>query len=543
MTMKAGSRGWLPRCLAALAAAGVILTAAATEWTAAGGKEGLVRSEVLVYGGTAGAVIAALSAAAEGADTVLIAPTAHLGGMTTSGLGRTDVGVARVIGGRAAECYSRIGAVYGKAAAWDFEPSVAEKVIETWVAESALHVYRECRIGGVAKQGGNITSIRAGGRRFLARVYIDGSYEGDLMAAAGISHSLGRESRKESGETLAGVRGSSLHHRFSVPVSALLDGGGLVPLVEPGPPGPPGTGDDGLPAYTYRLCISRQPDNRVPFTPPEGYRSSRYELLHRYLVKATVDLDDLLLIWPLPNDKADLNNRGPISTDYIGGSHDYPTASWRRRRQIEREHEEYIRGLLWFLVSDPGVPRAIREELGQWGLAADEFISNGNWPHQVYIREARRLNGMARLVEADVLLGRSCPDSIGMGSYQIDSHHVHRYATAEGLACNEGDIQVAARPYQIPYGIMLPRPEECRNLLVCTCVSATHVAFSSLRMEPQFMIMGHAAGVAAAMAAANGLAVQAVVLTELQDRLQAQGQVLSLGALAAPALPDPRTGR
>ncbi|HEV2447886.1 MAG TPA: FAD-dependent oxidoreductase, partial [Candidatus Sulfopaludibacter sp.] len=373
-----------------------------------------------------------------------------------------------------------------------------------------------------------ISSIETeNGAQFAAKIFADCSYEGDLMAQSGVTFTWGRESAAQYGESLAGVRSETPFHQFRMDLSPYGADHKLLPEIAPDPSGPPGSADRRVQAYNFRLIFSRDPANQVPYPEPAHYDPARYELLARLLAAAPdLHFDQVVSIGPIPNQKADINNNGPFSTDFIGRSWDYPNASYQRRAEIFSEHEEYTKGFLWFLAHDPRVPAALQKEANQWGLAADEFTGTDHWPPQLYIREARRMVGEYVMTQRDIQNDLAKPDAIGMGSYNSDSHNVERIVNAAGFVRNEGDMQVPVKPYQIPYRILLPKRAEARNLLVPVCFSASHVAYSTLRMEPQYMILGHAAGVAAAMAVRKSIAVQDVDTAALTRTLVEQGAIL-----------------
>lgn len=512
---------------------------------------GAEKFDLVVYGGTAGGVITAVAAAREGVKVVLLEPGRHLGGMATGGLSRTDYGRKEVIGGYALEFYWRVGDKYemrrfGQDAAWYYEPKVGEQVFHEMLAEVGVTVRKEHRLRektGVRREGALLREIiMENGASFEGLIFADCTYEGDLMAQAGVSYTWGRESADQYGESLAGFRERTPYHQFTVDVSAYDEAGRLLPEVGPGKRERPGQGDKRVQAYNFRLILSDDPNNQIPFPKPPGYDPARYELLAR-LLKALTEkegraprLNEVTLIAPIPNRKADFNNRGAFSTDYIGKNYDYPEAGYSRRAEIVRDHIYYTQGFFYFLASDPRVPADLQREVRQWGLAKDEFTDTGGWPHQLYVREARRMVGEYVMTQKDIQTEVTKPDAIGMGSYNSDSHNVQRFANERGFAENEGDMQVPVKPYHIPYRVMLPKRSEATNLLVPVCVSASHVAYSTLRMEPQYMIMGQAAGVAAAMAISTGRALHDLDVRALQQKLLEQGVVLEYH----PAPPRPR---
>jgi len=514
--------------------------------------------DLVIYGGTAAAVTAAVQARQMNRSVVIVSPDKHLGGLSSGGLGFTDTGNKAVIGGLAREFYHRVWQHYNRPEAWTwekreafgnkgqgtpamdgenrtmwiFEPHVAEETFEGFIREYQIPVLRDewlDRAKGVRKSGARITSIRTlSGKTFTGRMFIDATYEGDLMAAAGVGYHVGREGKKTYGEEWAGVQTGVLHHRhhFGVlpeKISPYVIPGdpasGVLARISTAPPGEYGAGDDKVQAYCFRMCLTDHPGNLVPFPKPEGYDAKQYELLLRIFQagwRETFQKFDRI-----PNQKTDTNNHGPFSTDNIGMNYDYPEASYERRREIIREHEQYQKGLLWFIANDPRVPEDVRTAFGKWGLAKDEFKDNGNWPHQIYVREARRMLGKYVMTEHELLKRRATPEPVGMGSYGIDSHNIQRYITPEGYVQNEGDIGVSTRgPYQIAYGSLVPKKGEAENLLVPVAVSSSHIAYGSIRMEPVFMILGQSAATAAVLAIEGKTAVQDVPYAKLEERLR-----------------------
>lgn len=523
-------------------------------------------TDVIVYGGTSGAITAAIQAKKMGKSVIVVSPDTHLGGLTAGGLGWTDTGKKEVIGGLSREFYQRVYDKYQEEGAWKwedredfgnkgqgtpaidgefrtmwiFEPHVAEEVYDEWVAELEIEVLRDewlDRENGVTVEDGKITAIRTlSGMEFKARMFIDATYEGDLMAAAGVSYHVGREANSVYDEEWNGVQTGVYHHKhhFKVldqPIDPYWVPGdpssGLLPRISAEDPGVKGEGDNKVQAYCFRTCMSNHPDNRVPFPRPENYDSTQYELLVRIFDAGWRE-------WfgkfdRIPNRKTDTNNHGPFSSDNIGMNYDYPEASYERRKEIIKEHEDYQKGLLYFVANDPRVPKETQEEFQKWGLAKDEFTDNGNWPHQIYVREARRMIGSYVMTENELLQKKPTPESVGMGSYTIDSHNIQRYVDENGHVHNEGDIGVPLpQPYEIAYGSLVPKKEEIENLVVPVAVSASHIAFGSIRMEPVFMILGQSAATAAVMAMEQGIPVQDLPYAELRTRLLADGQVLTL---------------
>ena len=520
--------------------------------------------DVVVYGGTSAGVIAAVQAKRMGRSVVLVSPYKRLGGLSSGGLGFTDTGNKAVIGGLAREFYHRVFLHYDKSEAWRwqkkseygnkgqgtpavdgaqrtmwiFEPHVAEQIFEELVKEFGIRVDRDewlNRETGVKKNGPRIASMSTlSGKVYEGRMFIDATYEGDLMAASGVSYHVGRESKATYGEQWNGIQTGVLHHKHHFgavkekinPYKIAGDPkSGLLPRISPEPPRSYGEGDKKVQAYCYRMCLTDLEENRVPFARPERYDAAQYELLLR--VFAAGWREHFEKFDPIPNHKTDTNNHGPFSTDNIGYNYDYPEASYARRREILREHEEYQKGLMFFMANDPRVPEDVRTAMSKWGLAKDEFADNGHWPRQIYVREARRMIGSFVMTENHLMGKTPTPDSVGMGSYGIDSHNIQRYVTPEGYVQNEGDIGVGLKaPYAISYGSLTPKKTECENLLVPVCVSSSHIAFGSIRMEPVFMILGQSAATAASMAIEGNKAVQDVKYDQLRSRLLKDGQVL-----------------
>jgi hypothetical protein len=507
--------------------------------------------DLVVYGGTAGGAIAAVSGARMGLKVVLLEPREHIGGMVSGGLSRTDVGRREVIGGYALEFYWRAGNAYNMSQhlqeiAWLPEPHVAEAIFRDMLRQAGVTVLFHRRLrekDGVRKNGAQVESITMeNGETYAARVFADCTYEGDLMTQAGVSFTWGRESAAQYGESLAGVRGETPKHQFLVDIAARDANGKLLPEISGEPAGEPGAADRKVQAYNFRMILSRDPANQVPYPKPAAYNAARFELFARLLAAMEKQqgraprLGEVISISPIPNRKADMNNNGAFSTDYIGKSWDYPNATYARRAEIWRDHEEYTEGFFWFLAHDPRVPSALQREANEWGLAKDEFTDNGNFPNQLYIREARRMVGEYVMTQKDIQTDLTKPDAIGMGSYNSDSHNVQRIVTKDGFVRNEGDMQVPVTPYQIPYRVLTPKRAEARNLLAPVCFSASHVAYSTLRMEPQYMILGQAAGVAAMLAIRGNTAVQEIDTAALTRTLVAHGAILDFAVHPQSAL-------
>jgi len=522
-------------------------------------------ADVVIYGCTSGAITAAIQTKKMGKSVIIVCPEKHLGGLTAGGLGWTDSGNKAVIGGLSRDFYHRVWLHYEKAEAWKwqkreqygnkgqgteavdktgrtmwiFEPHVAEQVYEEWVKELKIPVIRNAwldREKGVKMANGKIQSIQMlDGKTYEAKVFIDCTYEGDLMAAAKVDYHVGRESMATYNEKWNGVQVGVLHHRHHFgavpkPISPYVAPGnpssGTLPGISTANPGVYGEGDNKVQAYCYRMCLTQHDANRVPFPKPDKYDVKEYELLLRVFEAGW--RETFRKFDPIPNLKTDTNNHGPFSTDNIGKNYDYPDANYARRKEIVDEHINYQKGLLYFIANDPRVPADVRTEFAKWGLAKDEFKDNGNWPHQMYIREARRMVGKYVMTENELTKKKPTPESVGMGSYGIDSHNIQRYITPDGYVQNEGDIGVSTNgPYQISYGSLVPKKGQAGNLLVPVCLSSSHIAYGSIRMEPVFMILGQSAATAAVMAIEGKTDVQDVPYEKLKARLVADGQVLA----------------
>ena len=524
----------------------------------------IFESDIVIYGGTSSAVVSAVQAKRMGKSVVIVSPSRRLGGLSSNGLGWSDTGKKEVIGGIAREFYHRVWRHYQSPDAWRwqkledygnrgqgspaidgdrrtmwvFEPKVAEQIFESWITENEIKVFRDewlDRQNGVEMKSGKIVSMTSmSGNRYEAKVFIDCTYEGDLMAAAGISYTVGREGNDRYGETLNGVQIAAAQKNqfvnridpFKVPgdpASGLLQG------ISRWKPEIDGTGDDKIQAYNFRLCLTQVEENRVPFAQPSSYDPSKYELLLRTLNRGSRHVFSQFDI--IPNAKTDTNNYGSFSTDNIGMNYRYPEGTYKERAEIISEHENYLKGYFYFLCNDPRVPQEIRDEMNQWGLARDEFEDNGHWPEQINIREARRMIGKFIMTEHEVTGRKKTLRVVGMGSYAMDSHNVQRYVAKDengkSYVLNEGDFQVEVKkPCKIPYDSLLPQKKECENLLVTICLSASHVAFGSVRREPVFMILGQSAATAAALAIDGDIPLQDLPYDQLCKRLLADGQVL-----------------
>ena len=493
--------------------------------------------DLCIYGATASGVIAAYSAAQLGMDVVLIEPGDHIGGMTTGGLGYTDIGNKQVVKGLAKKFYRNVGEHYGRLEQWIFEPHVASEILESYLLHPRITLLENHRLEKVEKRDGRISRVTlAYGKNFSektglgASYFIDCSYEGDLMAAAGVSYIVGRESNGVYGETIDGVQLMN-GHQFP---------DGIDPFVEPGNPdsgliwgissavkAPDGSGDTLVQAYNYRICLTDSLRNMIPITRPEDYDSTRYELLAR-LIKfregKRQSLGDYFIWSRMPGRKTDINNKGGFSTDMIGMNHRYPEAGYDERERIVEAHKSYTVGLLYFMGHDPRVPEEIRNEMLRWGYPKDEYSDTGNWTPQLYVREARRMIGEYVATQADCEGRTVLEDGVAMAAYTMDSHNCQRIVVEKDgrlMVKNEGNVEVGGNgPYPISYGSITPRREECTNLIVPVCLSASHIAYGSIRMEPVFMVLGQVAAMASWFAAENGdVDVQDVDYRKINDMM------------------------
>ena len=498
-------------------------------------------ADVCIYGGTSGGVIAAAELAREGKTAVLFEPGEHLGGMSSGGLGWTDFANKEAVGGLARDLYRLVGKHYGKPEEFTLEPHVAEQVFNNLARAKGITVRLRDRLASVKKSRLSITSIAAeSGDTCQAPMFIDASYEGDLLAKAGVSYTVGREANAKYGETLNGIQHPATNPRagkFEVAIDPYRKKGdpssGILPyLLRDEPLGEIGAADSRVQAYNYRLCLTDRPDNRVPIAPSASYDPANFELLARWIeariaAGKKLHLADFLKYDPLPDDKWDFNNRWPISTDFLGGSDAYPEATWAERERICRRHEDYLRDFLHFLATDPRVPAEVRTETARFGLAKDEFTASRNWPHQIYVREARRMVSDYVMTEAHARGTATVPRPIALAAYGIDIHAVRRIVV-DGQPVNEGSNGGAVpHPYPVDYFTIVPKKSECTNLLVPFCLSASHVVFGSIRMEPVFMELSQAAAIAATLATADKLAVQDIDYKKLKNKLTEAGVVLT----------------
>lgn len=512
------------------------------------------KCDVCVYGGTAGGVMAAIQSSRMGCKVILVSESAHVGGMATSGLTATDINKHLAVGGLAEEFYREIYSHYMNEFAWRnqtrdefmestkkrtfsgknderkmqwvYESSVGEEIMRRMLADAGVRVIYRQRIdspASVIKRGARISSLKFSDLLSVrATVFIDASYEGDLAAFAGVNCVIGREGTDKYGESLAGIRSHQL-----LAVSPFKADGSLVTGVLPEQGyGSLGSADMRTQAYCYRVCLTDDPENMIPFSKPSNYRAEDHELLLRRILSGEKkELKDIITFTPMPNRKTDTNH-----LDYIGASQNYPFGNWAQRDSIALEHRRYAESLLWFLGHDPRVPEVMRNEMNRWGWAADEFTDNGNFPNQLYVRECRRIVGKYVMTQQDVQGVRSeaAASAIGLGSYALDCHFVNYLATTDGVRI-EGGMFVGTKPYPVPYGAILPKEDECSNLLVPVCMSASHVAYSSLRMEPVYMVLGQSAAIAAVLSLRERCIPQEIPYEKLRESLLENGQILEYG--------------
>lgn len=513
--------------------------------------------DLVIYGGTPAGLCAGIAAARAGASVVVIEPTKWIGGMVTGGLSHTDVGKEQTIGGIAREFFTRAAAAKPDAPMWYAEPHVNMATFRAMLDEAGVRVVTAQPLKSITKDGTRIVSLTtADGTTHRSRVFVDASYEGDLMAAARVSYLVGREGRAQYGEPLAGYHpmpirprpaevmggdcpgiggtGPSYIHGTPARISGFDARGRLIFGVNSAPNLNPGDPDHRTQAYNFRLCVTDRADLRIPFPKPQRYDPARYELLLR-LIQAFPDIrfGRLFHLGRIANGKYDLNAQGLFSTDHPGANTEYPDGDAAIRARIWQDHVDFIQGMLWFLGHDERVPANLRAQARRWGLCKDEFADNGHWPCALYVREARRMIGDHVMVQKDLQEDIFKKDAVAMGSFVIDCHIVQRILAEDGTVRDEGSFQDAPTlPYQIPYRSLTPRRAECANLLVPVCLSASHIAYCSLRMEPVYMALGHASGLAAVMAIQSGKSVQDIDVQALRQKLLDQKAVLELAALA-----------
>lgn len=541
--------------------------------------------DVVIYGGTSAGIASAIQTSRMGKSVVLVEPTNRLGGLTTGGLGQTDIGNKHAIGGISREFYQKIRTYYddpqnwqwqkraeymsdgqsrtekGEDAMWTFEPSAALKVYEQMLNREKVEIVYGERLNrktGVLKKEGKVVSITMeNGSKYTGKMFIDATYEGDLMAASGVSYSVGRESNSEYGETLNGVQANRINRTLKWTLSRnaynhnFIDGvdpyiikgdpsSGLLPyIVEGGRPGIDGRGDKGIQAYCFRMTLTNHPENRIPFKKLDNYNELNYELLFRNYEAAVGPIEEMypygdkLVPWinsPMPNKKTDTNNQKGFSTDFIGQNYDYPEASYAEREKIVQAHRDYQQGLMWTLAYHPRIPQKVREVVSTWGTCKDEYEPGSDgWQQQLYIREARRMKSDYVMSQKNCERIEVIDDPVGMGAYGMDSHNVQRYVDANGFVQNEGNVEAhVPNPYPISYRSIVPKKNECTNLLVPVCVSSTHIAFGSIRMEPVFMVLGQSAATAACQAIDDQKAVQDINYSQLKKKLLEDKQILEV---------------
>jgi hypothetical protein len=528
--------------------------------------------DLVIYGGTSAGVSAAIQASRMGKTVILIEPTNRIGGLTTGGLGQTDIGNKQAIGGIAREFYQNVKKYYqqpenwkwqksneykdggqtrtdsGEDAMWTFEPSAALKILHQMLEpeKNITLIYNQQlnRKTGVTKKKGKITSIvMESGEVYAGKMFIDATYEGDLMAAAKVSYTIGRESNKKYGETINGIQSAdsiytlsgirsigAVNHNFHPGVDPYITKGdpasGLLPFINPKPLKKDGSGDKSIQAYGFRMCLTNHPENRIAFEKPASYNEQEYELLLR-----NYEAGETRTPWinsDMPNRKTDTNNKHGFSTDFIGQNYNYPESDYAEREQIVERHRNYQKGLMWTLAYHPRMPEKIRNEVSRWGTCKDEFTEGNGWQEQLYIREARRMVSSYVMTQHHCEGLKVAEDAVGLAAYGMDSHHVQRYVTSEGFVKNEGNVQASVKgPYPISYRSIVPNEKECKNLLVPVCLSSSHIGFGSIRMEPVFMVLGQSAAIAALLAIDNGISVQKVDYTELQKLLLKNNQLLN----------------
>jgi len=536
--------------------------------------------DLVIYGGSSAAIAAAIQVKKMGGSVIIIEPTDRIGGLTTGGLGQTDIGNKQVIGGISREFYREVKRWYARPEAWkampqpkgnfkgdgqtitdpdedslwSFEPSAALGIFRNWVKEHGLEIIHNERLDrrgegravdrgdgywvakpgsvakGVVKEGNRITAIvMESGRTFAGRAFMDATYEGDLMAAAGVSFTIGREGRAIHGETLNGVQTvRSRWHQMMDGVDPYVKPGdpssGLVFGIDPEGPGEEYGSDHRSQAFCFRMCLTDHEPNRVPFAKPEGYEEGWYELLFRNYEAGYKGLP-----WinsTMPNRKTDTNNRNGVSTDFIGQNYGWPQGTYEERSVIRAKHLLYQQGLMWTLANHPRIPQETRQAISNWGVTKDEFTEGGGWQQQLYIREGRRMISGIVMTQDHCQQVKVEPDSVGMGAYNMDSHNTQRYVTKEGFVRNEGDVQVRVKPYPISYRSIIPREEEASNLVVPVALGSSHIAFGSIRMEPVFMILGQSGATAVVHSIRDGVPLQKVDYAKLRERLLADHQVL-----------------
>ena len=503
--------------------------------------------DICVYGGTSAGVIAAYTAQKMGKTVVLISPEGHIGGLSSGGLGQTDIGNKQAIGGLSRQFYKQLGKFYGEDESWKFEPSAASKVFDGYLKEGNVPVIYNKRIADVVKENARIKSVSLVNtygsskkkQTITAEVFLDCTYEGDLLALSGVSYAVGREDNKVYKENYSGFQLPEYHkqsgyHQFPDGVSPYRTPGnsssGLVWGISKDTPSPSGEGDKRVQAYNFRICLTDSVENMIPIKRPSDYDPSKYELLVR-LFQAQPNMKKIndYFIWSLmPKRKTDINNRGGFSTDMIGVNYNWPEAIFEERRKIFNEHVSYTKGLLYFFVSDKRVPNSLRSYVSKWGYPRDEYVDNKNFTPQLYIREGRRMIGEYVMTEHNCTGEKTVKDPVGMAAYTMDSHNIQRIMV-NGMVKNEGNVEIGGfHPYPISYQSITPKRTECTNLLVPVSLSASHIAFGSIRMEPVFMVLGQSAATAAVQAIDENKAVQDINYDKLKKQLLIDKQILGL---------------
>lgn len=509
--------------------------------------------DICIYGGTSAGVIAAYTAKKMGKIVLLVEPTTHIGGLTTGGLGYTDIGNKYAITGLSRDFYRRIGRHYGKFEYWIFEPKAATNVFAQYLSEANIKPLCNYHITKVHKNGTSIESIELvhsadiNAARFIikAKQFIDCSYEGDLMAMSGVSYRVGRESNAEYNEENNGVQLEN-KHQFPNGIDPYKTKGdstsGLLWGISSAKLATIGAADSCVQAYNFRICLTDNPENRIDITQPDDYRPERYELLLRYLEKSPAkDLWAFLKMDRIGNNKTDINNNGPFSTDMIGLNHDYPGANFAKRKKIQWAHENYMKGFLFFVGNDPRMPEHLRNQMKRWGYPKDEYTANDYWSPQMYVRESRRMVGEYVMTQANCEGRVTVDDAVGMAAYTMDSHNCQRLVI-NGMVKNEGDVQVKGfPPYPISYRSILPKSTECTNLTVPVCLSATHIAYGSIRMEPVFMVLGQSAAVASVLAIEGKTTLHKLNIRKIQ--LELISNPLSNGSVAEILVDDDESGK
>ena len=513
----------------------------------------VIEKDVCVYGGSAGGVMAAVQVARMGKSVVLIESGRHVGGISIDGLGSSDINNHKfkndvALGGLAKEFYARIGKAYQKSTpVYKFEPHVAESVFLDLIKENKIDYLLDSRLSeaqppAVSREGPRIKSIRLEtGTKIRARVFIDATIEGDLLAAAGVSTIIGREANAKYGETRNGIRTSNTYRQFSVKVDPYIVPGdktsGVIPTVQNEPLGTPGSADQRIQAYCFRMCLTKNEGNRIPFEKPESYDPKQYEIYLRYMAAGGKVFTPVV---NLPGAKTDLGSWHDLSANLYGMNHAYPGGNYAVRKKIFEQHLSFTQGLVYFLANDPQVPAETRKAWSLWGVCKDEFADNAGWPRQFYVRDARRMVSDYVITERNTVKKdqAAVADPVGVAYWPPDTHHVRRIIQ-NGACYNEGFVFGGDdwAPFSIAWRALIPKRGECINLITPTCPSSSHIAYGAIRLEWTYMVLGQSAGTAAVMALEKNIPVQDVNYDVLRKRLKADGQVLQL-ELIVPAKDD-----